>query len=80
MKLLTQKLIIGELNTVNCDGVVMFADSYIDEKFVQALKNKNLDVCIYNVEKSNMAVKLINYKVDSLTTNSPLMIRKAIEK
>lgn len=79
-KSLTQKLIMRKLNTVNCDGVVMFADSYIDEKFVQTLKNKNLDVCIYNVEKSNMAIKLINYKVDSLTTNSPLMIRKAIEK
>ncbi|MGQ9799206.1 MAG: glycerophosphodiester phosphodiesterase family protein [Ignavibacterium sp.] len=78
-KSLTQKLIMRKLNTVNCDGVVMFAGSYIDEKFVQTLKNMNLDVCTYNVEESNMAIKFINYNVDSLTTNSPLMIRKAIE-
>lgn len=78
-KSLAQKLIMRKLNTVNCDGVVMFADSYIDEKFVQTLKNMNLDVCIYNVEDANKAIKLSNYNVDSLTTNSPLKIRKAIE-
>jgi glycerophosphoryl diester phosphodiesterase len=79
-KSLTQKLIMRKLNTVDCDGVVLFADSYIDEKFVQSLKDKNLDVCTYNVEDTNIAIKLTNSKVDSLTTNSPLMIRKAIEK
>lgn len=76
---LTQKLILKKLNTVSCDGLVMFADSYVDDKFVQTLKNKKLDVCIYDVENPSKAIELANFDVDSLTTNSPLMIRKAIE-
>jgi len=79
LKSLTRKLILRKLNTVNGDGVVLFADSYIDEKFVQTLKDKKLDVGAYNVEDAKKAIKLTNCDVDSLTTNSPLLIRKAIE-
>lgn len=78
-KSLAQKLIMRKLNTVNCDGVVLYADSYVDKNFIKILRNKNLDICTYNVEEENKAIKFADYGVDSLTTNSPLMIRKAIQ-
>ncbi|MEJ5261306.1 MAG: glycerophosphodiester phosphodiesterase family protein [Ignavibacterium sp.] len=78
-KSLAQKLILRKSNTVNCDGLVLYANSYIDEKFILILKEKNLDVCAYNVEDANKAIRLTNSGINSLTTNSPLKIRKAIE-
>lgn len=78
-KSLAQKLILRKSNTVNCDGLVLYANSYIDEKFILTLKEKNLDVCAYNVEDANKAIRLTNSGINSLTTNSPLKIRKAIE-
>ncbi|MFN3873266.1 MAG: glycerophosphodiester phosphodiesterase family protein [Ignavibacterium sp.] len=78
-KSLTQKLIMRKLNNVNCDGVILFSGSYINNDFIDAMKNKNLDVCVYNVEDTRKAIRLTNLGVDSLTTNSPLMIRKAIQ-
>ncbi len=79
-KSLSKKLIMKKLSTVNCDGVVLFADSYIDEEFISKLKAENYDVCTYNVENESKAQKLVSYDVDSITTNSPLMIRNAISK
>lgn len=78
-KSLAQKLILRKSSTVNCDGLVLYANSYIDEKFIHILKENNLDVCAYNVEDANKAIRLTNYGINSLTTNSPLKIRKAIE-
>lgn len=79
-KSLSKKLIMKKLSTVNCDGVVLFADSYIDGEFLNKLKEENFDVCTYNVENESKAQKLVSYGVDSITTNSPLMIRNAISK
>ncbi|BDQ03097.1 glycerophosphodiester phosphodiesterase family protein [Ignavibacterium sp.] len=79
-KSLSKKLIMKKLSTLNCDGVVLFADSYIDEEFISKLKAENYDVCTYNVENESKAQKLVSYGVDSITTNSPLMIRNAISK
>ncbi|MBI5660714.1 MAG: hypothetical protein HZC46_01040 [Ignavibacterium album] len=78
-KSLACKLILRKLNTVICDGVVLYSDSYIDENFIKTLKKKNLDVCIYNVEDAQKAIELTKLGSDSLTTNSPLLIRKAIQ-
>lgn len=78
-KSLAQKLILNKLQTVNSDGVVLYSGSYIDENFITDLKNMNLDICTYNVEDTQKAIRLTNFGVDSLTTNSPLMIRKAIQ-
>ncbi|AFH50553.1 Glycerophosphoryl diester phosphodiesterase [Ignavibacterium album JCM 16511] len=79
-KSLARKLITKKIDTVNCDGLVIYSGSYIEDGFIKAFQSKNLDVCTYNVEDENKAQKLFEFGVDSITTNSPLMIRKAIQK
>lgn len=78
-KSLAQKMILRKISSVSCDGLVLYTNSYIDKKFIQTLKDKSLDICAYNVEKAEIATSLNKYGIDSLTTNSPLKIRKAIE-
>jgi glycerophosphoryl diester phosphodiesterase len=40
----------------------------------------NLDICVYNVEEENEAIRLTSIGVDAITTNSPMKIREAIIK
>lgn len=77
-KLLTQRMILKKLKTVFCDGVVLYNNSYIDESFIKILKDKNLNVCVYNVDREADAVRLSSLGVDAITTDSPLKIREAI--
>ncbi|WP_337866225.1 glycerophosphodiester phosphodiesterase family protein [Ignavibacterium sp.] len=78
-KSLAQRLIFRKISSVNCNGLVLYANSYIDKKFIQTLKDKSLDICAYNVEGPETAIKLTECGINSLTTNSPLKIRNAIE-
>lgn len=74
-----QKRIIESLEYINCDGVDLFYAPYLDKNFVNLIKAKGLDLCVFNVENIETAKKLRDYDVDYITTNSPLMIRKAIK-
>lgn len=78
-KMLTQRMILKKLKTVFCDGVVLYNNSYIDENFVRILRENNLDICVYNVEREKDAVRLSSLEIDAITTDSPLKIREAIK-
>jgi len=79
-KEVARQLILNKLETVSCDGVVLYNNSYIDKNFVSTLKELNLDICVYNVEEENEAIRLTSIGVDAITTNSPMKIREAIIK
>jgi glycerophosphoryl diester phosphodiesterase len=79
LKSLAQRRLMQNLKTLSCDGIDVNAAPYIDEKLVKPLRENNLDFCVYDVEKIEDAIRLINLGVDSITTNSPLKMRKAIE-
>lgn len=79
LKSLAQRRLMQTLKTLNCDGIDVNAAPYIDEKLVKSLRENNLDFCAYDVDKVEDAVRLINLGIDSITTNSPLKIRKEIE-
>ncbi len=80
LKSLAQRRLMQTLKTLNCDGINVNAAPYIDEKLVKSLRENNLDFCAYDVDKVEDAIKLINLGIDSITTNSPLMIREEIKK
>lgn len=76
---LSHRRLMQTLKTLNCDGIDLNAAPYIDQKLVKSLRVKNLDFCAYDVENIEDARRLINLGVDSITTNSPLKMRKQIE-
>lgn len=78
LKSLAQRRLTQTLRTLNCDGIDVNAAPYIDEKLVKSLRENNLDFCAYDVDKVEDAIRLINLRVDSITTNSPLKMREKI--
>jgi len=74
-----QKKIMRTLRTLNCDGIDIRFAPYIDERLVEFVHQLKLDFCVYNVERIEDAVRLINLGVDSITTNYPLRMREGIE-
>jgi glycerophosphoryl diester phosphodiesterase len=78
-KSVAQKRILESLKSINCDGVDLFYAPYLDKNLVNLIKSKELDLCVFNVENIEAAKKLRDYDVDFITTNYPLMIRKAIK-
>lgn len=77
---LAQRKIIRTLKTLNCDGVDLNAAPYVDIRLAKLLHGANLDFCAYDVSNLKDAVKLINLGVHSITTDSPLRMRKGIEE
>lgn len=80
LKSLAQRRLMQTLRTLNCDGIDVNAAPYIDEKLVKSLRESNLDFCAYDIDKVEDALRLINLGIDSITTNSPLMIKEEIKK
>jgi glycerophosphoryl diester phosphodiesterase len=78
-KSLAQKHLMKTFRTLDCDGIDVNAAPYIDERLVQSFHNSNLDFCAYDVDTFVDAINLINLGVDSITTDSPLQLRKNIE-
>lgn len=79
LKSLAQKRLMQTLKTLSCDGIDVNVAPYIDEKLVKSLQENNMDFCAYDVDKVEDAARLINLGIDSITTNSPLMMRKGID-
>ena len=77
---LAQRKLFQTLKTLNCNGVDVNAAPYVDIRLVKSLCDANLDFCAYDVSNLETAVKLINLGVHSITTNSPLRMRKGIEE
>lgn len=76
---LAQRRLIQTLQTLNCNGVDLRLAPYIDNKLVKLLSETKLDFCVYDVEKTEDALRLVNLGVDSITTNFPLKIREGIK-
>ncbi|MGK9475809.1 glycerophosphodiester phosphodiesterase family protein [Melioribacter sp. OK-6-Me] len=62
------------LKKLNCDGVDLNNASYINEKLSVYLKDNGYELCVYDVEKGEDAVRLTKLGVDYITTNSPAKI------
>ena len=79
LKSLALRRLMQTLHTLKCDGIDLNSAPYIDEKLVKTLRDNNLDLCAYDVDKIEDAMRLINLGVDSITTNSPLKMREEIK-
>ncbi len=73
-----QRKILRTLKTLHCDGIDLNPAPFVDADLVKSIRDNNLDFCAYNVNAIETAIMLLNLGVDSITTNSPLMMRKLI--
>lgn len=76
---LAERRMMQTLKTLHCDGINVNSTTHIDENLVKSLGQNNLDFCVYNVEDPSEAVRLVKLGINSITTNSPLKIRSAVE-
>ena len=76
---LAQRKILKSLENIHCDGIDLNAAPYIYKLSAREMQRTNFDLCAYDVNTIEEAIKLIKWGVQSITTNFPLKIRRGIE-
>lgn len=71
---IAHKRLMHTLKKLNCDGVDLNNALYIDNNLAESLKELGLELCVYNVEKGEDAVRLAILGAGYITTNSPAKI------
>lgn len=71
--------IIATAQRINADGVDLHANlDVIDEAFVAALRAADLEFHAYTIDETDVAQRLIELGVDSITTNRPGWLREQL--
>lgn len=70
--------ILATLTRVQADGLDCSAAAHIDEQFAQQLRNAGYEFHVWTVNDPTVAVRFQRLGVDSITTDRPAVIRKAL--
>ncbi len=76
----TAQQVIETLRRVRADGADCNAHDCVDEAFAQELRQAGAGFHVWTVDDGDTARRFARMGVDSITTNRPLAIRKAIEE
>ena len=76
----TVEQVIEVARAIDADGVgVMAAPDVVDREFVDRVKSAGLEIHVWTVNEAELARDMKAIGVDSITTDRPSLIRKAIE-
>jgi glycerophosphoryl diester phosphodiesterase len=70
--------ILGTLARAQADGLDCNAAAHIDEQFARQLRNAGYEFHVWTVNDPAVAVRFQRLGVDSITTDRPAVIRKAL--
>jgi len=70
--------LIKTAHAANLDGLDLHAEGPLNVQTVRRIHAANLETHIWTVDDAQMAQRLINIRVDSITTNRPAWLRSAV--
>lgn len=70
--------ILGTLNAINADGLDSHAHPSVDAGFVKAIRKAGYEFHVWTVNTPDLARRMMNLGVDSITTNRPGFLRQAL--
>ncbi len=62
----------------HCSGVVLNVEANLNRKFLDSLREKNLDVCVYGVNDKPSFLKMLELEIDYIETDSIRLYNKTI--